>query len=223
MGAAASTVAQSTIEIMDGFSEGWGFSPGDVLFNTLGTGLYVGQELLWQEQRITLKFSYTPTLYPDVPVLQTNPDAPAMTYRQRAAYLYGSNYVQGLVKDYNGHTQWASVNIASFLPPNGSSRWPKWLNVAVGYGVNNLYGADRNSWQWNPTDAADTYFSDPVVAGIRTPQWYLSLDVDLRRIPVRSRLLKFLLAGLNMFKVPAPALEFNTRGERPLVFRPLYW
>ena len=42
---------------MDGYSAEWGASSGDIIANALGTGLYISQELLWKEQRITPKFS----------------------------------------------------------------------------------------------------------------------------------------------------------------------
>ena len=46
-GAAVGTLLQTTIEVMDGFSAKWGFSWGDVAFNTLGTGVFVAQEMLF--------------------------------------------------------------------------------------------------------------------------------------------------------------------------------
>jgi hypothetical protein len=42
---------------MDGYSAEWGAS-SDIIANAAGTALYVSQELIWQEQRITPKFSY---------------------------------------------------------------------------------------------------------------------------------------------------------------------
>ncbi|MGL5111658.1 MAG: DUF2279 domain-containing protein, partial [Flavobacterium sp.] len=48
----------SAVEIMDGFSTEWGASSGDIIANAIGTGLYVSQELLWNEQRIIPKFSF---------------------------------------------------------------------------------------------------------------------------------------------------------------------
>ena len=60
----------TTVEIFDGFSEGWGASWGDIAANVAGAGLFIGQQLGWKEQRIILKFSYHPTEYaqyrPDV-------------------------------------------------------------------------------------------------------------------------------------------------------------
>lgn len=42
-------------------------------------------------------------------------------------------------------------------------------------------------------------------------QYYLSLDIDFRRIPTRRKGLKTLFFLLNTLKVPAPALEFNRK------------
>src|SRR5690606_18430688 len=53
----------TAIEIMDGHSAKWGFSWGDVAANVSGAGLFVGQELLWNEQRIIPKFSFHTTIY----------------------------------------------------------------------------------------------------------------------------------------------------------------
>jgi len=55
IGFAGGMLFQATVELMDGFSEAWGFSWGDMAFNTLGSGIYLGQELLWNEQRIYFK------------------------------------------------------------------------------------------------------------------------------------------------------------------------
>ena len=99
---------------MDGYSSNWGFSGGDIAANFGGTALYVGQELLWKEQRITPKFSFHTTEY-----ASARPNA------------LGENLPEQILKDYNGQTYWLSVNMYSFFK---GSKIPKWLNLAVGYG-----------------------------------------------------------------------------------------
>ena len=47
----------SIIEFLDGTSKEWGASAGDLLSNTLGSLMAIGQELSWNEQRILLKYS----------------------------------------------------------------------------------------------------------------------------------------------------------------------
>lgn len=108
----------TVVEVLDGFSEEWGFSTGDVMANALGTGLLVGQELLWDEQRLQMKFSFMTSEYAD-----NDPDK------------LGSTPLQQVLKDYNGQTYWLSVNLWSF---HKESKIPKWLNVAIGYGANGL-------------------------------------------------------------------------------------
>ena len=172
------------IEILDGFSSGWGFSPGDFTANTLGCFLFVGQQLAWHEQRFFLKYSYHPTEYP-----QYRPD------------LLGSNFIQNLFKDYNGQTFWLSGNIYSFLPR--SSRFPKWLNVAVGYGAEGMIGAGSNPEYYNGQELPEF---------TRYQKFFLSMDVDLTRIRTRSKVLKGIFTVLSFIKIPFPALEFNTMG-----------
>ena len=53
----------TAVEVLDGFSKKWGASWGDILANASGTGLLVGQELLWDEQRVLLKYSFSQTKY----------------------------------------------------------------------------------------------------------------------------------------------------------------
>ena len=45
------------VEMLDGYSDKWGFSSYDMLANTSGTLMAVGQSLVWDEQRVKLKFS----------------------------------------------------------------------------------------------------------------------------------------------------------------------
>ncbi|EDP96187.1 DUF2279 domain-containing protein [Kordia algicida OT-1] len=108
----------TAVEVMDGFSAEWGASWGDVLANGLGTGLYVGQELLWEEQRIKLKYSFHRTRFAAV----------------RPSKL-GDGFLEETLKDYNGQTYWLSANVHSFFK---QSKIPKWFNVAVGYGAEGL-------------------------------------------------------------------------------------
>jgi len=114
----------TAVEIMDGFSEEWGFSWTDIAANAAGTALYIGQELLWEEQRILLKYSFHRTQY-----AQQRPD------------ILGDGFVEELLKDYNGQTYWLSANINSFLKTDDI---PNWLNLAFGYGADGMLTGDPN-------------------------------------------------------------------------------
>ncbi|WP_418511887.1 DUF2279 domain-containing protein [Corallibacter sp.] len=108
----------TVVEVFDGFSQEWGFSWGDMAANAVGTGLYVGQELLWKEQRVVLKYSFHRTQYA----------------AQRPDKL-GSGLTEEFLKDYNGQTYWLSFNMSSFFK---DSKIPKWLNIALGYGADGM-------------------------------------------------------------------------------------
>jgi hypothetical protein len=125
-GASLGFVFLTAVEVMDGFSEEWGASMGDVIANASGTALYVSQELIWNEQRIIPKFSFHKTEYANF-----RPD------------LLGSSMPEQILKDYNGQTYWFSANLYSF---SKKSKIPKWLNLALGYGAEGLIGEndDKN-------------------------------------------------------------------------------
>ena len=126
-GAGLGFVFLTAVEVMDGFSEEWGASMGDVVANASGTALYVSQELIWNEQRIIPKFSFHTTDYANY-----RPD------------LLGSSLPEQILKDYNGQTYWLSVNLHSF---SKKSKIPKWFNIALGYGAEGLIGENEDKNQ----------------------------------------------------------------------------
>ena len=176
----------TTVEVFDGFSDGWGFSWGDMAANTLGSGLFIGQQLLWKEQRILVKYSFHTTEFP-----KYRPD------------LLGDNFIQQTIKDYNGISIWASGNIKSLFLKK-ESKFPAWLNFAFGYGATGMTGGFEN---------ATDYHGKPIPYFERKQQFYLSLDVDFTKIPTNNKFLKYTFKVLNIFKVPFPAIEYNTGNE----------
>ena len=111
----------TAVEVLDGYSQQWGFSWGDIAANATGTALYVSQDLLWKEQRIQPKFSFHTT-----------------SYAAQRPELLGSSLSEQILKDYNGQTYWLSANLYSFI---GDSFLPKWFNVAIGYGAEGMIAA----------------------------------------------------------------------------------
>ncbi|HQU58863.1 MAG: DUF2279 domain-containing protein [Phaeodactylibacter sp.] len=216
LAAGVGTLLQGTIEMMDGFSEKWGFSWYDIGANTLGVGLFVGQEMAWQEQRFVMKVSNTRPVYPNVFVHPVDGGEP-VSVRQRADELYGTSFGETFIKDYNGQTIWLSANLQSFIPGEGPRWLPSWLNLAAGYGANNMFGGFDN--QWEGANGESYVLDDGIFPRYR--QFYLSLDVDLSRIPTHKRGLRFLLKAMNWIKIPSPTLEVNTLGG--VKFRALYW
>ena len=169
------------VEVLDGFSEEWGFSWGDFAANAAGSGLFIGQELLWEEQRISLKYSFNRT-----------------RFASQNSNKLGNGILEEILKDYNGQTYWLSANLHSFFK---ESKLPKWLNVAVGYGIDGLLYGESNLQQLNFPNQK------------RSRQFYLSLDVDLTKIETKSEFLKQVFNVFNVVKIPFPTLEINGNGK----------
>jgi Predicted periplasmic lipoprotein (DUF2279) len=190
-GTGVSFLFLTSIELFDAYSDNWGFSVSDMLTNVGGCALYMGQQLAWREQRITFKFSYVPTDFANY-----RPDA------------LGSTSVERLFKDYNGQTYWLSFNIASFLPE--STHFPKWLNLAAGYGANGMVTAYEQVFE---IDRVIFKEED------RIRQYYLSADIDLTRIQWKSKFLRTFSGAIGFIKFPLPALRWDQRGR--MEFMPL--
>lgn len=192
VGGLSSAALLTVVEILDGFSAGWGFSATDVASNLAGSGLLIAQELAWQEQKIQLKFSFHRKSY----------GSPELN--QRASDLFGRSSTERMLKDYNAQTYWLSANLRSFFK---HSTVPSWLNLAVGYGGEGMLGGSENLAK---DDNNNILFDRRDI--MRYRQWYLAPDVDLTRIKTRNKLLKTTLFLLNAFKFPTPSLEFSKKG-----------
>jgi hypothetical protein len=193
IGGSSGFAYMTAIEIMDGFSGGWGFSWGDMGANFGGSALAISQQYFWNEQRIGLKYSFHQTSYP----------------RYRPSEL-GSNLQEQFIKDYNGQTYWLSVNIASFL--KRETKFPKWINVALGYGAQGMISGSDNYVVVNADGS--------VIGNARYRKYLLSLDVDLTKIKTRSHFLKGVFNVFNCFKIPFPTIEFNQHFTK---IHPLYF
>ena len=113
----------TAVEVFDGFSKEWGFSWSDILANATGTGLYIGQELLWNEQSITIKFSFHQTAFSS-----QNPEK------------LGDGFLEEILKDYNGQTYWLNFNLHSFFRGNNLL---KLLDLSLGYSDKGMIGSSQ--------------------------------------------------------------------------------
>ena len=202
-GVAAGYLYMTGLEILDGYSSGWGFSLGDFAANTLGAVFIVGQKYIQASGTeshllngfggISVKFSYSPTNFPK--------------YRP---VLLGTNPVEKIIKDYNGQSYWLSFNLSSFM--NKTAKFPKWLNIAFGYGAEAMISG-HPGYQYIDVNGNTVEFN-------RYRQYYFSLDIDLTKIKTRSHFLKTLFETISFVKIPAPALELNKYG---LTFHPVHY
>lgn len=175
IGGSLGLVFLTGVEVLDGTSSGWGFSWSDMAANVAGAGFFMGQQALWKEQRIGVKLSAHLT-----PYAAQRPD------------LLGESLGERVLKDYNGQTIWLSANLRSVAPDCGL---PAWLNVAAGYGAENML----------------TAFPEPGDGRFR--QFYLAPDIDLTRIRSGSKVVRTILFVLNGIKVPLPGIEVRSTGR----------
>jgi hypothetical protein len=106
-GAGAAWTQMLYYEVLDGFGPRWGFSPGDLAFNTIGVGFTTAKAFVPALEPFTFKASYWPSGWE------------------------GKNFTD----DYAGQTIWLTANLHGLAPDAAKSLFPEWLNLAVGYGA----------------------------------------------------------------------------------------
>ena len=167
---------QTTLELLDAHTEEWGWSWGDVAGNVLGSAGYLTQKLIWNEQRIIPKFSYTPTEFAEI----------------RPSVL-GGTFAESLLKDYNGQTYWLSVSPGAFFK---NSKIPKWACISIGYSAHEKLVGSEAFYQ-DPITGLEYN---------EQREFLFSLDIDFSRIPVKRPWVRAILKKLNYLKIPFPAL-----------------
>ncbi len=110
------------IEILDGFSAAYGASGGDLIANTAGALLFGSQQLLFEHQYLTPKYSFHPS-----------------KWASKRPQLLGRGIHEQFLKDYNGQTYWLSADLARLT--GGTT--PRWLNIALGYGASGMVYANE--------------------------------------------------------------------------------
>ena len=86
-------------------------------------------------------------------------------------------------RDYAGQRYFIALDPGLALP--GPGGWPDWLGIAFGHSVAEAY-------------------SDPII-----PQWYVTLDVNLRGLPVRAPWWRSVAGVLDRFHVPLPGIKLE--------------
>jgi hypothetical protein len=106
-GAVGGFTNQLYYEVLDGYGPIWGFSPGDVVFNTLGVYFAAAQA-----------------------------DDPAFdAFFFKASYWPSGWEGKNLLDDYAGQTYWLTASPHRLAPDAAKRYLPPWLNLAVGYGA----------------------------------------------------------------------------------------
>lgn len=177
-------VLQSQKEIFDGFHDPGGFSWGDIVANASGSAFLIFQEILYDEQVLKFKFSFSRSEYAN----------------QANGYL-GRTVWGRYSHDYNGHTYWLSINANRIFL---KTKLPGWINIAAGYSANGMFGPFENIKSYGGVNIPETQ---------RYRQFLLSLDIDWSQIHTKSKFVRIILEGLNFIKMPFPTIEINSQSQ----------
>lgn len=150
-----------SIELGDGFSS-YEFAPDDFFFNMLGIGYGFLQVKYPFLKNFKAKWSY----YPDAGNRNT--------------------FKHPFSDDYDGHIYWLSMNIHGLLPEGAKGYWPKFLNIAVGYGGQNISTGS---------------------AGPPLRKFAISLDYNLVSLPIDGDTWNVVKNIVDLFHFPAPGVR----------------
>lgn len=152
------------IETEDGYAyPKWGFSPGDATGDFLGSAFYVSQYYYPFLKNFQLRWSYYPS-----------------------EAMRNGTHKGNISDDYEGQIYWVSMRMKNMLPEKISTYWPAFLNLSLGYGVNNLDGS-----------------------GGGKREFYLSFDLDAEELPLHGSIWQFVKNTLNYIHFPMPGIRIT--------------
>jgi hypothetical protein len=168
---------QLQIEVWDGTQARYGFSPPDLLYNSIGQGL-------------SLSHAFVPAMRAVMPT---------MSYRRTQAL---KNTQAGLIPgdlratvDYSGQTYWLSVDVDTLLPARAKRLWPDLLRFSIGHTITDFIdprtGADIRA-QRRILLSLDI---DPLKLPGRAP-WWVAVKQGLRHYHFPSPALEFRSGGV---------------------------
>ena len=105
------------------------------------------------------------------------------SYVPEAGYEFPPHFT----RYYDAHTYWLAFNVNELLPSSMEQYWPDFLQLAVGYGV-------------------DDY--------VEKREGVVGFNINLEVFPVSDENLLLVQRTLNMFHIPAPAVKF-TESKKP--------
>jgi uncharacterized protein YfiM (DUF2279 family) len=108
---------QLQIEVWDGGQAKYGFSPPDILFNTIGQGISLSHAFVPPMRAVMPTFSYSPT---------------------QAVRNVRDGRIPGDLRatvDYSGQTYWLSVDVDTLLPKGAKRYWPGLLRFSLGHSI----------------------------------------------------------------------------------------
>lgn len=181
------------VEVLDGYSKGFGFSPSDFYADVAGAGFFVAQYYLPILQNFSPKFEYV------------NPK-----WLGELDRLPHDSFID----NYSAQSFWLSINIRNLIGGKFKQYVPDWINLAVGYAAYSLCTSDWKTGEF-PYDKKDSYPVNDITAGNR--KLIIALDYDLvKLLPDGPPFWNWMKQSLNLFKLPSPALEIGFEGKTKL-------
>ena len=184
-GAAFGSGLQLAIEMKDAYAPYWGFSKWDLALGTAGALWPVAQYYNADLKSINFKFSYykRSNIYWDLDKQRG---------KETNKYAWQD--------DYPNQTYWITFDVNNFTE---SCCWPDWLNVAVGFGIDDSQYLDEN---FTKTGGKN--------------EWYIAFDYDIPKILNKwdSPIGKKIKHWLNYIHLPAPTIRISPSLE----FYPLF-
>ena len=176
---------QLAIEIKDAYAPYWGFSKWDFAIGSLGSFWPASQQYYDNLEAIDFKFSYF-----------KHSDIYWQLDRERGKKINKYAWQD----DYPNQTYWATFDVNHFIE---TCCWPRWLNIAVGFGLDDTQYLDNNYTKTGGNN-----------------EWYIALDYDIPKMlknwnsPTGNKVKKW----LNYFHLPAPTIRISPKLE----FYPLF-
>lgn len=169
LGATLTLLCGTAIELEDarhGSDPQYGFSPGDFAADLVGASLPLLRHYYPAFERLDVKLGIWPS------------DA------------YKSGAYRTLADDYESQYYWLSMDMHDWSP------LPAWLNVAIGFGCENLY---HNA------------YSNPSPNGPPYTDIYLAPDLNLKGLPIDGKTWKTIADILSYVRIPLPAVQCYPR------------
>lgn len=177
LGSLFGLAVQTYVEVKDGFAENTGFSPSDFAADLAGVIFFYSQNYNDFLQNFSPKWQYTPPDWIGIP-----PKARTHVF----------------IDNYNSTTAWVSIHVRNLVWRKRDSLWPKWLNLAFGYGINGYYTQEKFG------------------------RYVVGIDFNVvELLPDGVPLWNWLKQSLNCVKLPAPAVEFTKKGTSFKLVYPL--
>ena len=186
LGSAMGLMYTGYVEVLDGMSQDFGFSPSDFYADIAGASFYLAQHYFPVLQNFSPKFMYV------------NP-----VWHGQASRKPHETFID----DYSSQVLFISINVHNLLPENLKKYWPEWIDLSFGRAVYSLadpYVAGyKSDFDGIKRDNVEPYSYGNV-------RYIIALDYNLTKIiPDSWGFLNWFRQSLNYFKLPSPAIEFG--------------